>query len=87
MREIIPIPIIKERETNEKNPIPNLDVSKVEYDFTPPRMLTIRQTARTGILTETAIRAGVREGWIPHIMTGNRCLVNYGKLCELLEAL
>lgn len=69
----------------EKSASPHPIAPRVEYN--PPRMLTIRQTARTGVLTETAIRAGVREGWIPHIMTGNRCLVNYGKLCELLEAL
>ena len=50
-----------------------------------PRMLTIRQVAKTGILPEYAIRTGVKAGWIPHIMVGTKALVNYDKLVKLLE--
>ena len=52
-----------------------------------PRMLTIRQVAATGILPEHAIRTGVREGWIPHVQTGSRVLINLDKLIEKLNAL
>ena len=52
-----------------------------------PRMLTIRQVASTGILPEHAIRTGVREGWIPHITTGSRVLINFDKLVKVLNEL
>lgn len=50
-----------------------------------PRMLTIRQTAATGILPENALRAGVKAGWVPHIMCGNKALVNYDRLLAYLN--
>ena len=50
-----------------------------------PRMLTIREAARTGILPEHAIRQGVKRGEIPHIMIGTRALVNYDKLVRMLN--
>lgn len=52
---------------------------------TPPTMLTIRQVAKTGVLPEFAIRTGVKDGWIPHIMVGTKVLVNYDKLAEILD--
>ena len=50
-----------------------------------PRMLTIRQTAETGILPENTLRSLVKTGKIPFIMVGNRALINYSKLCRMLE--
>lgn len=55
--------------------------------ITVPRMLTIRQTAATGILPENALRAMVKEGRCPHIMCGTRALINYDKLVQMLEEL
>jgi len=52
-----------------------------------PRMLTIKQTADTGILPEHALRAGVKEGWIPHIKSASRVYINYDKLVEYLQSL
>lgn len=52
-----------------------------------PKMLTIRETARTGILPEYALRQLVRQGKIPHIQCGNRVLINYSKLCTMLNDL
>ncbi len=50
-----------------------------------PRMMTIRQTAATGILTENALRAGVKAGWVPHIKCGNKALINYDRLLDYLN--
>lgn len=47
-----------------------------------PKMLTIRQTAATGILPEHAIRQMVKAGTCPHIMAGTRVLINYDKLIQ-----
>lgn len=51
----------------------------------PPRMMTPREVARTGILPENAIRVGLKTGWIPHIKCGNKSLINYDKLVKILE--
>ena len=42
-----------------------------------PRMLSIKETARTGILPETALRSLVKQGKIPGIYVGAKFLVNY----------
>ena len=59
----------------------------VEMKSNLPRMMTIREVARTGILPENAIRRMVKTGQCPHIMVGTKCLVNYDKLLNLLEEL
>ena len=50
-----------------------------------PKMLTIRQTAKTGILPENALRQMVKNGTAPFIMCGNKALINYNKLVQMLE--
>ena len=50
-----------------------------------PRMLSIKETARTGILPETALRSLVKQGKIPGIYVGAKFLVNYDKLCDWLN--
>lgn len=50
-----------------------------------PRMMTIRQVAATKILSENALRQMVKTGTVPHIMVGNRALINYDKLVQMLE--
>lgn len=50
-----------------------------------PQFLTIRQTAKTGILSEHALRLRQKQGKLPHIMSGTKCLVNYPLLVELLN--
>ncbi len=49
-----------------------------------PQFLTIRETARTGILSEHSLRLMQKQGKIPHIMCGKKCLVNYHLLVEML---
>ena len=58
---------------------------QTESTTTTPRMLTIRQTARTGILPENALRRMVRDGTCPHIKIGAKSLINYDKLIDMLR--
>lgn len=51
----------------------------------PPRMLTIREVAKTGLLPENALRTMVKEGRAPHIKVGAKALINYDKLVQMLE--
>ena len=53
----------------------------------PPKMLTIRQVAGTGVLSEHALRLMQRQGRLPCLYVGNRCLVNYDKLLAQLDNL
>ncbi len=50
-----------------------------------PRMMTIREIAKTGVLSENALRTMVKDGRAPHIKIGCKALVNYDKLCRMLE--
>ena len=52
---------------------------------THPKMLTVRETALTGILPEYALRKLVKQGKCPGFYTGTKCLVNYNALCEWLN--
>lgn len=50
-----------------------------------PKFLTARGTAKTGILSERAIRLMIAQGRCPGIYNGNRFLVNYYLLLEQLD--
>ena len=49
--------------------------------------MTIREIAKTGLLPENALRTMVKDGRAPHIMVGNKAMINYDKLIEMLEGL
>ena len=53
----------------------------------PPKILTIRQVAATGVLSEHALRLLQKQGRLPCLYVGNRCLVNYDKLLAQLDNL
>lgn len=53
----------------------------------PPKMMTIREVAATGLLTEHALRELARANRLPAIQVGNRMLINYTKLVDQLNAL
>lgn len=53
--------------------------------ITVPRMLTIRQTAATGILPENALRAMQRKGELPGCHCGVKYMVNLDRLIEMLN--
>ena len=57
----------------------------METTYQHPRMLSIRQTANTGILPESLLRTLVKQGRVPGIYAGRKFLVNYDKLCEWLN--
>ncbi len=50
-----------------------------------PRMMTIREIAKTGLLPENALRTMVKDGRAPHIKVGTKALINYDRLVQLLE--
>ncbi len=52
---------------------------------TRPRMLSVRETARTGILSEYALRLYIRQGKIPGVYSGRKFLVNYDRLVDWLN--
>lgn len=54
---------------------------------TAPQMLTIRQVAKTGLLSEHALRLLAKQNKLPAIQIGTKLLVNYSKLCEQLQNL
>ena len=50
-----------------------------------PRFMSIREVAKTGILTEYTLRRMERLGELPCIYSGRKCLINFDKLIEQLE--
>ena len=56
-------------------------------ETTQPRMMTIREIARTGLLPEHALRIMFKAGQLPAITIGTKALINYDKLCEQLNNL
>lgn len=53
----------------------------------PPRMVTIRQAARLGPLSEYTLRILEKQKKLPCIYSGRRCLINYDRLLEMLGGL
>lgn len=51
-----------------------------------PEFKTIRQVAATGLTSEHHLRQLVAQGRCPGIRSGNRFLVNFTALCEMLDA-
>ena len=51
-----------------------------------PRFYTIREVARTGILSEYCLRLMEKQGTLPCIYSGKKCLVNFDRLVEQLNA-
>ena len=52
-----------------------------------PKMVTIREAAKTGILPENALRVLVRNGNIPAVYSGKKAFINYDNLCAYLQNL
>lgn len=52
-----------------------------------PKMISIRQVAATGILSESALRRLGRQGKLPAVYSGNRAYINFDKLCDMLNNL
>lgn len=56
-----------------------------EKEKKPSLLLTIREAAQAGYMTESALRRGIREGWIPIIRVGNRAYINKLRLIDILN--
>ena len=54
-------------------------------DRTLPRMLTIREAAKVGPLTEHALRILLRQGDLPGIYVGTKFLINHDALVRMLD--
>ena len=52
-----------------------------------PKMLTIREVAKTGLLSEYALRLLYKQGKIPCITLHNKVLVNFDALVQQLQQL
>lgn len=50
-------------------------------------MMTVREIAKTGLLSEHALRIMLKSGKLPAIYIGKKALINYNKLCAELQAL
>lgn len=50
-----------------------------------PRFLTIRQTAKEGPLSEYCLRLMEKQGNLPCVYSGRKCLVNFDRLIEQLN--
>lgn len=56
------------------------------YNMTKiPQFMTIRQTAATGILPEHLLRRLEKQGLLPCVYSGKKCLINFDKLVEQLN--
>ena len=49
------------------------------------RYLSIREIVKTGLIREYTLRTLVKQGKIPCIYSGTKCLINYKKLLEVLN--
>lgn len=52
-----------------------------------PTMMTVREVAKTGLMSEHALRLLLKAGKLPAIFIGKKALINYDKLCEELQQL
>lgn len=51
-----------------------------------PKLMSIREVARTGIIPEHALRRLIKSGEIPCIYSGRKALLSFGKVCEMLAS-
>jgi hypothetical protein len=54
---------------------------------TPPELKSIPAVARTGLMSDYALRKGVKAGEIPVVFVGRKALINYSLLLSQLESL
>lgn len=52
-----------------------------------PKMLTIREVAKTGLLSEYALRQLYKQGKLPCITLKNKVLINFDAFVEQLQQL
>lgn len=50
-----------------------------------PRLMSIREVAKTKLASEYALRLWEKQGRLPCIYSGKKCLINFDKLVEQLN--
>ena len=50
-----------------------------------PKLMTIREVARTGVVSEYTLRAMVKQGYVPCIKVGVKVLINFELFCAMLN--
>lgn len=53
---------------------------------TIPRFMSIREVARTGLLSEYTLRLMEKQKQLPCVYTGRKCLINFDKLVDQLNS-
>lgn len=64
-----------------------MNSSFIDYTNKPiiPRMMTIREVANTGLLTEYTLRALVKQNKVPYVRANTKVLINFELLCEIFS--
>ena len=52
---------------------------------TIPRFMSIREVAKTGILSEYTLRLMEKQKLLPCVYSGRKCLINFDRLVEQLN--
>lgn len=52
-----------------------------------PRMMTVRQVAKTGMISEYALRQLIKQGKVPCIALEHKVLINFDAFVEQLQQL
>ena len=52
-----------------------------------PKMMTVRQVAKTGMISEYALRQLIKQGKIPCIAIEHKVLINFDAFVEQLQQL
>lgn len=50
-----------------------------------PRMMTIREVAKTGLMSEYTLRAMVKKGMVPCVKAGAKVFINFELFCDMLN--
>ena len=51
-----------------------------------PRFMSIREVAKTGLLTEYTLRLMEKQKQLPCVYTGRKCLINFDRLVAQLNS-
>lgn len=51
-----------------------------------PRLMSIREVAKTGVLSEYTLRLMEKQNRLPCVYSGRKCLVNFDRLVEQLNS-
>lgn len=59
----------------------------MEITYNIPKLMTVRQVAKTGIISEGALRRLIKQGVIKPLYSGNRALLNFNMVCTTINNL